>query len=180
MREAAVSKRYAHALLKLAIESNCIDETRSSLHSLLELFQQNRSLRLWLCDEETPRSKRLLLIRELSGKMELGPIVPKFAEVLIQNGRLKNLNRISITFGELADQEQKIIRGTIAGANGEDLDEIRKKLAGLLSSKTKYNVILSAKHDPELIGGLKLKVGSTVWDASVARKLDDIKELLCR
>ena len=180
MKEVLISKRYALALLKLAIENNSIEETRNALLRFTEHVTDNRKVFLWLCDEETPKSKRQSLVRELSGALLLGPLVPKFIEVLIQKERIKNISRISSIFNGLADKELKILRGFIFGADELKINEIGEKFSNILAVKTKNKVVLSSKIDPSLIGGLKIQVGSTVWDASVSRKLDELKERLCR
>ncbi|MBI2092773.1 MAG: ATP synthase F1 subunit delta [Deltaproteobacteria bacterium] len=180
MKEHVISIRYASALLSLAKSENAIGEVRRSLEHFISIAHSQKGLLTWIADEEIPRQKRLVLVREIAGASAIHPLVAKFIEVLINKDRIKHIYHIAKSFNALADKEEGIVRGTVLTAALADAEAAKQKLENSLGKKLNKKVILTLKEDPSLIGGVLLMIRDKVWDASIKRKLHEIKERLCQ
>jgi len=95
--------------------------------------------------------------------------------VLLQNQRLTELGEINRKFAEVLDQRAGVVAATVTTARSvpEDAQQrLHQKLLALTGKKVRINFAI----DPEMIGGLVTRIGSTVYDGSVRNQLQQIKE----
>jgi F-type H+-transporting ATPase subunit delta len=180
MKEHVISIRYASALLKLAQAENAIGDVRLGFDAFISVTHSQKGLLTWLADEEIPHPKRLVLAREIAEASAIHPLVTKFIEVLINKGRIKHIYHIAKSFNELADGAEGIVRGTVFTATRAEAEAAKQRLENTLGKKLNKKVVLTSKEEPSLIGGVLLMVRDKIWDASIKRKLSEIKERLCQ
>lgn len=180
MKEFVISRRYASALLMLSKETGDIDGIRKDLLVFKEVVAGNRKLFQWLIDERIPSNIKIKLIIKINEVLQLSDIIIRFAMVLIKRGRLQNLEGIIRLFCDMADGQQNIARGVLLAAKRTSVERIKTSIEKNLSKRTGKKVVLDMKEDPSLIGGFAVKMAHSIYDASIKRKLDELREKICR
>jgi len=166
--------RYAAALFELARDSNAIDAVGDDLGRFEALIQESSDLQrlvrspVFSSEEQT---KAISVILERAG---IGGAAGNFIKLVAQNRRLFAIRDMIAGF-----------RALVAKARGETVAEVTvaqplgdtnlSVLKAALNSATGKDVIVKVKVDPSLIGGLIVKVGSRMIDASLKTKLQSIK-----
>lgn len=179
MKDFVIAKRYASALLKLSKDAEHIEDVRSGLESFLKIIRESGRFFVWLTDEEISKAKKQQLVREIGGVVSLPPLVLKFIEVLIAKGRIKYITLIVRVFNDMADDAEETKRGEIFVADKSSGDSVKGDFEKYLAKKLNKKIYLTVKEDRALIGGVMLKAAGCIWDASIKRRLDEIKESLC-
>jgi F-type H+-transporting ATPase subunit delta len=105
-----------------------------------------------------------------------GP-VRNLLDVLVRRGRITVLPEIAETFEDLVDERLKRASARVRTAT-ELSSEQQERLSKALSAFTNYDIRLKAKVDPRLLGGVVVRIGSTVLDGSVRTRLNRLRETL--
>ena len=129
---------------------------------------------------ENPRApyvaKQELLRRALPG---LSPLALNLAYLLVRAGRLAVVDQMVETYGQLADAHNGIVHADVVSAIVLS-DEYRRCVSEWLQKMSGKKVVLEARTDPSIIGGLVVRVGDRVIDASVGTRLERLKRNLMR
>jgi len=178
VRDETVSKNYAETLFALGQKHDAIAEYGASLDTLAKLLDEDRRFRLFL---ETPRiddeQRKQALKRALDGKLPKN--VVNFVLVTIDKRRQRLLREISRQYNLLLDAhlEREHVEVTLAR---EATDETEKLIATKLSGVLGKEAIPHFRVKPEIIGGLVVRTGSTIYDGSIKRRLDGLRRHLLR
>jgi F-type H+-transporting ATPase subunit delta len=170
-----LARRYAKALLALAKEARVLDATSADLATIDLAFQDDR-LRALLASPLVDATKRTAIVREIANALKVSGLVANFTSLLAERDRLLALPDIHRSFGDMLDAELGRTRGQIRTAvplaEGQELElaELAKRLAG------GREVVLTASVDPDLLGGVVLDIGGTVYDGSVRTQLSRLSK----
>jgi len=115
------------------------------------------------------------VLKTLLERAKPRPTTANFLKVLLQNQRLTELPEINRKFADTLDVRAGMVAAKVTTA-GPVPDEIQTRLIEKLAAVTQKKVRLNFEQDPEIIGGLVTRIGSTVYDGSVRSQLDQIKE----
>ena len=167
----SIAAVYAEALFELAQERQLSIEVRGELEQLAELERDDEQWCLFLDSPAVRRvEKKAAVLRIFSGK--LSELTVDFLAVLAGKGRLGLLPQIAKSFVALEDRSASRVRGTITTAVELSRDE-QVQMAQQISRALKKEVILQAKVDESIIGGMFLKVEELRFDATIKRKLEN-------
>ncbi len=180
MKEFILSKRYARALLKVARDGRNIAEMADGLQKFSRLCVEKRIFFHWLTCEEISKKKREDALADVSKAMGLPKELNNFLLVLVGAERIRYLPQIAKLFAELTDEEMNIVRGTLYAADKAGAEGAAKGLSTFLHNKTKKDVRITSHERPHLIGGAVLQIKNDLWDASVKKRLQEMKERLCQ
>lgn len=180
MREFILSKRYARALLKVARDARNIAAVNDGLQRFSLLCVENRVFFHWLTCEEISKEKREDALKDVAKAMGLPEELCNFLSVLIGAERIRYLQQITKIFSEMTDETMNIVRGTLYAADRAGAEGAAKGISKFLHSKTKKDVRITARERPQLIGGAVLQIKNDLWDASVKKRLKEMKERLCQ
>lgn len=173
MRHATVARRYARALYALAVESKSLDDVLLGLGNVRLALETTPQLRQILFNPAIkPESKRKLIAAVTSNKL-----VGKFLDLLAKRKRLDLISGIYDQLSELSDLSKGILRPIIKTAvplSDDQKRSIEKQLAKTVGG----DVIARFDVAKELIGGVWIKLGDKVLDASLRGKLDDFRHAL--
>jgi F-type H+-transporting ATPase subunit delta len=171
--QASLAGRYATALFGLARDENQIDAVTRSLDTLEAAIRESADFKALTTSPLVSRQDAGKAIEALIPTLGIDPITAKFLGVLTENGRLDQLKAVIVTVRQLA-----------AGHRGETTAEITsafplddKQVAALKSNlKTRLgrDVAIDAKVDPSLLGGIVIRHGSQMIDASIKTKLNNL------
>lgn len=177
MSSLAIARRYAKALMEIGVENGSLETLRQELASIQNLVRSNADLQRLVSFPLIPPSKRAAAFDAVLERAGASRTIRRFFLVLTQAARLTLIFDIVTAFDALADELQGVVEAQVASPLPLS-DSQAARLATLLGSRTGKTVRLRWRQDPGLLGGLKVQVGSTVFDASLAGQLRQLKSQL--
>jgi len=172
------ANRYARALLDVAIQEKAdLEAIERDLAAFTGLFAAHPALGKVLLNPAVPVPRKRAAVADLTGRMKMAPMLAKLIALLAERDRLELLPDLVAAYRDRLLDYRKVVRAEVTTAAPIDaarVDAIRRDLAAL----TGRTVMVSTKVDPSIIGGIVARVGSTVYDASVTRQLERMKERL--
>lgn len=172
---AAVSRKYAQSLAEVALQAGEGDEVGRQLLEFQALLAANEQLGLALASPAVPLANRRNVLREVSARMGLLDLVRNFLLVLLENNRFKLLDPIVEAFQRAFDEGTGVLAAAVVSSR-ELKPEDQRRLSEKLSASTGKKMKLQFSSDPELIGGLKMQIGSTIYDGTVKTRLEELKK----
>ena len=170
-----VARRYASALADVALERGEANEIQEELIAWEKMFQANPMLEDVLRNPTIALDQKRAVLTKLIERARPRPTTANFLKVLLQNQRLTELGVINDKFAEILDMRAGMVAATVTTARTVP-ENAQQKLHAKLMTLTGKKVRINFATDPELIGGLVTRIGSTVYDGSVRNHLQLIKE----
>ena len=171
--QASLAGRYATALFGLARDEQQIDAVSRSLDSIEAATSESADFRALVTSPLIGRADAGKTIRALVPSLGLDPITGRFLGVLADNGRLTELKSVIRIVRELASGHRGETRAEVTSAHPLGDDQIAA-LKTKLKARVGSDVSIDAKVDPALFGGIVVRLGSQMIDASIATKLNTI------
>tara|TARA_B100001057_G_C22835055_1_gene944900 strand:+ start:793 stop:1350 length:558 start_codon:yes stop_codon:yes gene_type:complete len=174
---AETSSRYALALFELSSENNEIIDIEQEVTNLNRIYNYDANLRSFLKNPTKSISKQMETIRILSKILKFKKTLTNFLLLLVSKRRIFFLEKIMKSFLSLALKKRGELQASLVSSKKlqeNELKEISKKLSEIIGSKLNFKFI----HDDQLIGGIKLQVGSLMIDSSIQNKLRKFKKAL--
>ncbi len=169
-----VARRYASALADVVLERGEARQVQEELLAWEEMFQASPVLPEVFRNPTIALEKKRAVLSKLIERAKPGATTTNFLKVLLQNQRLTDLGEINKKFAELLDVRAGMVAATVTTARTVP-DNAQQKLHAKLLTMTGKKVRINFATDPELIGGLVTRIGSTVYDGSVRNHLQQIK-----
>jgi F-type H+-transporting ATPase subunit delta len=168
---------YADALHAAASDAERTLEVDRDLQALLDELSENRLLLKTLANPAIPRDAKKRVIAQLLEASET--LLKNAVLVLAEHGRISLVADLASAYAELVAAEERILTVEVTTAVALDdaqVDALRKRLSAALGQEA--NVVATV--DPEIIGGLVLRARGVLLDASIRRRLEDIRRALIR
>jgi F-type H+-transporting ATPase subunit delta len=178
-RTTEVGGRYAQALFDLADETKALDAVRADLASLKAAWGESADLRRLATSPVIPAEDQQKGLVAIADKAKFHATTRKFLGLLAQNGRARDLTAVIAGFEALYAKKTGVVAAEVVSAQALSAAQI-KSIQTALRSALGRDPELSARVDPSILGGLKVKVGSKLFDASLKTKLDQMKFALKR
>jgi F-type H+-transporting ATPase subunit delta len=170
-----IARRYAAALADVVLDRGEANEIQQELQQWSELILTNANLQEAFRNPTIPLEKKRAVLKQLTERTKPQQTTTNFPKVLLHNQRLAELPEINRKFAEILDERAGMLAATVTTARPVP-EEMQARLSEKLVSVTKKKVRLNFEQDPELIGGLVTRIGSTIYDGSVRSQLQQIKE----
>jgi F-type H+-transporting ATPase subunit delta len=172
-----IAQVYARSLFEVASEQKKLDEIRDQLGEFADALDSNRDLQVFFFSPYfSTKEKEEGLDKTLSGADE---VLLNFLKLLIENHRMPVIFRTRRAYDRLWEEENRLLPVTVTSAV-----ELDKKTVGEIGDKiaeqTGRKVELSADVDPGLLGGIVVRVGNQVLDASVRNRLEQLRKQVAR
>jgi F-type H+-transporting ATPase subunit delta len=176
---AEVLEPYAEALMSIAKSTDLIDRFGEDVSSLLNLLENSEDLQIFLESPVVKEEDKKAVLRQISGD-QLHPYIMNFLMLLVDRRRIRFLQGILKQFqAQLRELKQTVVAEVISAV--ELTDAQRQSVSEKVKAMTSANQVeLDTKIDPDLIGGVIIKVGSQVIDASLRGQLRRIGISLSR
>ena len=172
-----LAARYARALADAVHEKEALEKTASELEFLAGAYRESKPLRDFLLNPAFPASRKAEALRAIVRKEGLSELTGRFVQILLEKRRVHLLPDVSAEFRRI--EEQVLNRVSVEVTTAVPLDPtLRRKLAESLEKFTGKSVRLEAKVDPAVLGGARTRIGSTVYDGTVAARLRKLKQQL--
>jgi len=178
-RTTEVGDRYAQALFDLALETGRLDAVRVDVVSLKTAWTESADLRRLATSPviSTADQAKGLVAVATQARFEKNTV--NFLGLLAQNGRARDLGAVVAGFERLYAKHAGIVAAEVVSAQPLDAKQLAAIKTALNASLGKAPE-LTTRVDPSILGGLKVKVGSKLFDASLKTKLDQMKFALKR
>ena len=168
---------YARSLFEVAKEQDKLDAVRDQLGEFADALSETRELQVFFFSPYfSTAEKQDGLDRTVSGA---DPIVVNFLNLLIENHRMPVIFRVRHAYDDLWEQENRLLPVQVTSA--VELDEATvKQIGDRIAEQTGQRVELSATVEPDLLGGIIVRVGNQVLDASVRNRLESLRKQVAR
>ncbi|MDD3853552.1 MAG: F0F1 ATP synthase subunit delta [Syntrophomonadaceae bacterium] len=176
MLNKSVARRYAEAFFSIAQETGKVDQFQQELEKVVQIISETEHLQEYLDHLLIPPKEK----KELVGKIftdQISSTTLNFISMIIDKRRGNYIGLIVDEYKVMADETRNIAMADIISAREVSEEDI-KILADKLSASTGKTVQLKLTVDPTLLGGVKIRMGDQVIDATVAKKLDMLREQL--
>ena len=168
---------YARSLFEVAQERNKLDTVRDELGTFADAVDTSRELQTFFFSPYfSTAEKKDGLDRALSDADE---VVVNFLKLLIENHRTPVIFRVRREFDRLWQEENKLLPVQVTSA--VELDEVTvKQIGDRIAQQTGRKIELSASVEPAIIGGIVVRVGNSILDASIRNRLEQLRKQVAR
>lgn len=170
---ASLAGRYASALFDLARDERQIDSVSGSLQTVRQALEGNEDLKALTTSPLIGRSDAGKAISATAEALKLDPVTTNFLGVLARNGRLRQLPDIIRLFSRLAAEHRGETTAEVTSARPLDDDQVAA-LKAQLGSRVGRDIAIDQRVDPEILGGIVVRLGSQMIDASIRTKLNTL------
>ncbi len=168
-----IAEVYSRSLFEVAKEQDALDEIHDELGELADQLAENRDLQVFFFSPYfSAEDKKEALGKAIEGANEY---FMRFLEMLAERHRLPALMRIRREFDTLYAQERNVLPVTVTSAVELDKSTV-KEIGKKIEEQTGRKVELSAEVDSDVVGGLVLRVGNMVFDASIRARLERLRK----
>lgn len=167
---------YARSLLELVNERDQVDEIGREMAAIREITEANPTFAQFLADPGIGATERTATLDKVF-RGRVSPVVMNFMGVMNNHGRLGLLGPIAQAFNDLLDEQRGNVEVDVTVAqklSPEQLEQVRQRVGQALGK----NAVVHQYVDPEIIGGLVLRVEDRLIDASVRYQLEAMRERL--
>lgn len=168
------ARRYAGALLELAVEKKSVKEVYADMEMISAAIRDSRELLLFLRSPVIRRDKKSSTLVALFSS-RVSPLTLAFMKLLTEKRRENQIPGICISFLQQYDTQMGIVHVKVRSAYALS-ETTTKSLVNALSLKLGKEVFLSVEMDASLIGGIQIQAGDTIIDGSVRSRLNRMSE----
>ncbi len=177
MTDRKIAKRYARAVMAIAIEQNDLDRFQAELAALRDLLTVDSDALELLQNPLISAEDQQQLFEMLMGMIDVSEDIRSLARLLVKNGRIGIIAALVDEFDLLADEQRGDVKVSVVSAVDipeNKIDHIRC----VLYKRMGKNINIEKVIDPSLVGGALLRIGNRVVDGTVRSKLSQMKESL--
>jgi len=178
-RLADVGARYAHALFELADDAKMVAVAEDDLKALKAMSAESLDLRRLIASPTFTAEQKGAALQAIADKAQLNPLTRKFLGLLAANNRVAALPAVIRAFERLAAERRGAVAAEVTTAIKLTAAQ-QKAISAALKQAFGKDPEISTTVDPTILGGLKVKVGSRLFDASLKSRLDQLKFALKR
>jgi F-type H+-transporting ATPase subunit delta len=172
-----IAEVYARALFEVAKEHGVLDRVHEELDEFTDALAENRDLQVFLFSPYfSSEEKKEGIERVVSDTDER---LVNFLKLLAERHRMPALFRIRRGFNSMWADENKLLPVTVTSAVELD-EELVTSIGERIEEQTGRKVELSSKVDPDMLGGLQVRVGNMVLDATVRNRLERLRKQVAR
>jgi len=172
-----IAQVWARALFEVAKQHDLLDQVREDLGAFVDALNESRDLMVFFFSPYfSTQEKKDGLERAVTGAE---PVFMNFLEALIERHRMPAIFRIQARYEVLWEDERDLLPVEVTSA--VELDKaIVSSIGDRIGEQTKRTVELSSKVDPDILGGIVLRVGNVVLDASIRNRLEQLRKQVAR
>ena len=172
-----IAQVYARSLFEVAEEHDKLDEVRDQIGQFADALGESRDLQTFFFSPYfSTEEKKTGLDSALEGA---DPVVENFLALLIENHRMPVLFRVRREFDQMWREVNKLLPVQITSA--VELDKaVTQQIGDEIGRQTGRTVELTSTVDPDVLGGLIVRVGNSVLDASIRTRLERLRKQVAR
>jgi F-type H+-transporting ATPase subunit delta len=172
-----IAQVYSRSLFEVAKEQDKLDAIRDQLGEFTDALNDNRDLQVFLFSPYfSTVEKKEGLHKVLDGA---DPALQNFLDLLVEKHRMPALFRIRRQFEERWQEENRLLPVQVTSAIALD-DETVEQISSRIAEQTDRRIELTTDVNPEILGGIVLRVGNSILDASIRNRLEQVRRQLAR
>jgi ATP synthase F1 delta subunit len=172
-----IASVYSRTLFEVAKEQDKLDKVRDELGEFADALNESRELQVFLFSPYfSTREKSEGLDKAISGADET---TVNFLRLLIEKHRTPVLFRVRAELDQLWEEENRLLPVTVTSAVELPKATV-KQIGDRIAEQTDRKVDLSSKVDPDILGGIVVRVGNSVLDASIRNRLENFRKQVAR
>jgi len=172
-----IASVYARSLFEVAQEQDKLDTVRDELGEFADALNESRELQVFLFSPYfSTKEKTEGLDKAVSGADET---VINFLKLLIEKHRMPVVFRIRAEYDKLWEEENKLLPVIVTSAV-ELAEDTVKQIGDRIAEQTDRKVDLQSNVDPDILGGIVVRVGNSVLDASIRNRLETFRKQVAR
>ena len=171
------SERYSRALFEVAKEASELEKIENDIKNFASLMTNSLEIKNFIHNPTQSKDNQNNVLKLLAEKLEFSKNLKNFMFLLIEKRRIFFVEKIIDSFLKLCAQKRGEVKASLISSkelSETELENISKELSSSSSSTIKFNY----KVDKDLIGGLKLQLGSFMIDTSIKNKLNKYKQAM--
>ncbi len=174
---AKIARRYARALALLCDERGDADAVRAALTQVVATLNAAPEALTFLTNPTLPHEPRTSLLATVLKELAIKGTAEAFTKLMLDNGRIGSLAATLVEFAAIQDARSGRAEAQLTSAVALDAAAIAR-VAAAIKRLIGKEVQVTASVDPELLGGVVVRVGNTVWDTSVRNHLNRLHNQL--
>ena len=172
-----IASVYARSLFEVAQEQKKLDKVRDQLGEFADAMNASRELQVFLFSPYFSTKEKVEgLDKAVSGADET---IVNFLKLLIEKHRMPVIFRVRAEFDRLWEEENKLLPVQVTSAV-ELPKETVKQIGDRIAEQTDRKVELSSIVDPDILGGIVVRVGNSVLDASIRNRLENFRKQVAK
>jgi F-type H+-transporting ATPase subunit delta len=168
-----IAQVYSRSLFDVAKEHDKLDRIKEELGAFADALAQNRELSVFFFSPYFSTEEKEDGLRR--AVVDADPTLVNFLQLLIENHRLPLIHRIRRQYDVLWDHEHRRLPVEVTSAVELDRSVV-EALEDRIREQTGQNVVLQSNVDPDVLGGIVLRVGNSILDASVRHRLEQLRK----
>ncbi len=171
------SERYALALYELSKENSELAQIEKNVFDFLNLYKLNKELQNFVTNPSQTNTDQIKVIEKISEIMKFPKTLRNFLFVLVAKKRIFFLESILNIFLMLNSKKRGELKATLTSSkklSDEEMNNLNKEISDAVGLK----ILFDHKVDKDLIGGLKVQIGSLMVDTSIKNKLKKYEKLM--
>nr|CRH07908.1 F1 sector of membrane-bound ATP synthase, delta subunit [Candidatus Magnetococcus massalia] len=177
MHESTIAKRYASALAELASEQNILDKVQDELSQFQAILNETPEFESMLVNPTTSREEQHQLLATVLEHAKPQTVTSNFLRLLVDKRRMNLLGQMVDNLQKILNEQAGRITVTVESAKALTNTHIQR-LEKSLATVTGKEVSLEVNENPELLGGLVIRMGSVMFDDSLRSQLHRLKEIM--
>jgi len=172
-----IAQRYARALAATVEDDAQLDSALNALDDFSAAYAEHDDLSQVLENQAVPQTVREAVFREVLDRADAPDVVQRFLFTLFRRGRISVIDDVVSAVGEIVDARLNRARADVTAATELSEEELQRIESGLekYSGKT---IQMETRLDPDILGGVIVRLGGTVIDGSLRARLDRIRATL--
>jgi F-type H+-transporting ATPase subunit delta len=172
-----IASVYARSLFEVAQEQDKLDTVRDELGEFADALNESRELQVFLFSPYfSTKEKTEGLDKAVTGADET---VANFLKLLIEKHRMPVVFRIRAEYDKLWEEENRLLPVIVTSAVELSEDTV-KQIGDRIAEQTDRKVDLQSNVDPDILGGIVVRVGNSVLDASIRNRLETFRKQVAR
>jgi len=167
-----LARVYARSLFEVALEQGKLDVLREQLGQLADALNDNRQLAVFFFSPYFSTTEKQDALRGVLDGAD--PAFLNFLSLLIENHRMPVIFRVRQQYERLWEEENRMLPVEITSAVALD-EKTTEELGRTIGERAGRRVTLSSRVDPDILGGIILRVGNSILDASIRNRLEQLR-----
>ena len=172
-----IAEVYARALFEVAKENDVLDRVHDELGEFADALAEDRNLQVFLFSPYFSSEEKKNGVSRIVSDADERTV--NFLELLAERHRMPALFRIRRSFDSMWAEENKLLPVTVTSAVELD-EELVSSIGERIEEQTGRRVELSSNVDPDVLGGLQVRVGNMVLDATVRNRLEQLRKQVAK
>ena len=172
-----IAQVWARALFEVAKDHEVLDEVHEQLGEVAKALHEKRDLAVFFFSPYFSTDEKKDALHKAIEDAQ--PELMNFLEALIERHRMPVIFRIAQRFAELWDEERQLLPVQVTSAVELDKSTV-KEIGERIGEQTGRTVELSSTVDPDILGGIVLRVGNFILDASITGRLEQLRKQVAR